>query len=93
MQIAAEHAEAIGERSRVGVEEGLLLDGVALHAADVSPGDVEFAPAVVTDLADTNLAFGNGAAVPAGIAAQTLAFEDFPEFGGTLVHVLVEQLP
>ena len=37
VQIAAEHAEAVRERAGVRVEERLLLDRIALHAADVSP--------------------------------------------------------
>ena len=38
VQVAAEHAEAVGERARMRVEERLLLDRIALHAADVAPG-------------------------------------------------------
>ena len=37
VQVAAEHAEAVGERAGIGVEERLLLDRIALHAADVAP--------------------------------------------------------
>src|SRR5438034_193015 len=37
VEIAAEHPEAVRERARVRVEERLLLDRIALHAADVAP--------------------------------------------------------
>ena len=41
VEIAAEHAEAVGQRAGIDVEERLLLDGIALHAADVAPRDVQ----------------------------------------------------
>ena len=70
VQIAPEHAEAVGERSGIGMEERLLLDGIALHARGVSPGNVELAAAIEADFADSGLAFGNGAAVSAGKTAD-----------------------
>ncbi len=60
MQVAAEHAEAVGESAWISVEERLFFDGIALHAGGVSPGDVEFAAAIEADFADSWLAFGNG---------------------------------
>ena len=72
MEIAAEHAEAVGERAGIGVEERLLLDGIALHSGGVSPGDVELAAAIEADLADSGLAFGDRAAVAAGEAADAV---------------------
>src|SRR5689334_19669528 len=38
MQVATQHAEAVGERAGISVKERLLLDGIALHASGVSPG-------------------------------------------------------
>ena len=49
MQIAAQHAEAVSQRARIGVEERFLLDGIALHAADISPRHVERAALVVSE--------------------------------------------
>jgi hypothetical protein len=80
VKIAAEHAEAVGERSRISVRERLLLDGIALHATDVSPRDVERAALVEANLADSGLAFRDGAAVAAGKTADAIAFDGFVEF-------------
>jgi hypothetical protein len=63
----------------MGVEEWLLLDGIALRAADISPGNVELAAAVVADFADARLAFGDGATVSAGEAAEAIVFEFLAE--------------
>ena len=54
------------------VEERLLLDRVALHAADVSPGNIQPSALVEADFADAGLAFGNRAFVAAGITAQPI---------------------
>ena len=70
MQIAAEHAEAVGARTRIGVEERLLLDRIALHAADVAPRHAQPSALVEANLADADRAFGQRAAVPARVAAQ-----------------------
>ena len=75
MQVAAQHAEAVGQRAGIGVKKRLLLDGIALRSGGVSPGDVELAAAVVADLADAGLAFGDGAAVAAGEAADAVVVE------------------
>src|ERR1700722_2051142 len=77
MQVAPEHSEAVGQRARVSVEEGLLLNGIPLSPADVSPGHVERSAAVVTHLADAGLSIRDGAAVPAGEAAYAIAIQLF----------------
>ena len=41
VQVASEHAETECERARVGMEERLLLDRIALHAADISKRDAQ----------------------------------------------------
>jgi hypothetical protein len=61
------------------MEKRLLLDGVVLHAGYVAPWNVEDSVPVETDLADAGLAFRNGTAVPAGIAADALIFQRFPQ--------------
>jgi hypothetical protein len=63
-----------------------------LHAGGVSPGDVERAGAVVADFADAGLAFGNGAAVAAGKAADAVVGEFFVERGVRLANVAVEDV-
>ena len=68
MEIAAEHAEAVGERAGVGMEERFLLDGIALRAPDIAPRHQQPASLVVADLADANSAVGQRAAMPAGDA-------------------------
>ena len=70
VQIAAEHAEAVGERARMGVKERLLLDRIALHAADVAPRHAQPAALVEAHLADADRALRQRAAVAARVAAQ-----------------------
>jgi hypothetical protein len=75
MEIAAQHAETVGESAGVGVEERLFFDGIALHSCGVSPGDEELAAAIEADFADAGLAFGDGTAVTTGEAADPVVFE------------------
>jgi hypothetical protein len=63
------------------VEEWLLFDGIALDSGNVAPGNVELASAIEANFADSGLPFGNGAAVAAGIAAEAIAIQFFPESG------------
>jgi hypothetical protein len=72
------------------VEEGLLLDGVALDSADVAVRDVEFAGEVEADFADSGLAFGDGTLVSAGVAAQPVAIERFHQFGSGFANLLIQ---
>jgi hypothetical protein len=94
MQVAAEHAEAVGESAGVSMEERLLFDGIALHSGGVSPGDVEFATAVEADFTDSGLAFGDGAAVAAGEAADAVVTEILHEgrigFADSLIEDVAE---
>ena len=92
MQVAAEHAEAVGERAGMGVEEGLFLDGIALHAGGVSPWNEEGAGAIEADFADSGLAVRDGAAVSAGEAADAVVVEFFVKRGGGFADVVVEDL-
>jgi hypothetical protein len=88
MEVAAEHPEAIGKGPGVGVEERLLLDRVALYAADIPPRHVQSAAPVVADFADAGLTFGNRAAMTAGVAANAIAIEFLVEvaFSHSLIH-------
>ena len=91
MQVAAQHAEAVGQRARISVEERFLLDGVALHAAHVSPGHVELSAPVEPDFANAELAVRDAAAVPAGEAARKSAVEFLVELA--LADVFLEDAP
>jgi hypothetical protein len=74
----------------MGVEERLLFDRVALGSGGVSPGDVEYAAAVIANFADSRLAFRDGAAVSAGEAADAVVLESFVESGVGFADSLVE---
>jgi hypothetical protein len=75
VQVASQHAEAVGERAGISMEEWLLLNRVALHSADIAPRHVKLPALVVANLANTGLTFGNGATVSAGKAADSIAFD------------------
>ena len=90
MQVASQHAETVGERSGIGVKKRLLLHWIALHAADVSPGYIQLAAAIEANFADTELAFGNRAAMATGVAAHPVAIEFFVEIA--FADILLEQL-
>src|SRR5216684_4928023 len=79
VQVAAQHSETVGEGSRVGVEEWLLLDRVTLNSSDIAPGNIERATVIEANLADTGLSLGNRAAMAAGIAAYPIAIQLFPK--------------
>lgn len=70
------------------MEERLLLNGVALHAADVSPWHVELAATIEADFADSGLAFGNGTTVTAGKTAYAVALDRLVEHA--FADVLIE---
>lgn len=63
------------------MEEWLLLDGIALHSGNVAVGNVERAAVIEANLADAGLSVGNRATVTAGITADAIAIELFPESG------------
>src|SRR5215208_3233299 len=91
MQVTAEHAEAVRQRSRRDVEERLLFDRIALHAADVPPWDVELAIAVAAHFADADRARRNRTAMPARHAADPCAVERLYQLsrpGPRVEHVL-----
>src|SRR4051812_15986760 len=74
------------------MEEGLLLDGIALDSAHITPGNIQLAAAVVADLADAGLALGNRAGMAAGVAAQAIAIERLDQLGRSLVDVRVQDV-
>lgn len=87
MEVAAQHAEAVGQGSGIGVEERFLLNGVALHTTHITPGNVELTAAVEPDFAHTGLAVRDGAAVAAGEAPHAIAVELFIELALTDVFI------
>ena len=90
VEIASHHAEAVGQGAGMGVEKRFLLDGIAVRAGGVSPGNVERAATVVADFADSGLAFGDGTAVSAGEAADAVVGESFVERGVCFADALIE---
>jgi hypothetical protein len=92
VQIAAKHAEAVGKGSGMSVEEGLLLDGIALHSGGISPGNEEFSAAIEADFADSGLAFGDGAAMTAGETAYAIILEMLVESRIGFADSLVENV-
>jgi hypothetical protein len=62
------------------MEEGLLLDGVALHAGHVTPGNVQHATLVVTNFADPRLPLRNWAAMATGKTPNSVAIQFLVEF-------------
>ena len=75
MQIAAQHAEAVGQCPGMDVKKRLLLDGIALHARGVSPRDIEPSAAIEADLANPSLSLGNWALVATRKAANAVVVE------------------
>src|ERR1019366_6019414 len=92
MQVATQHSKAVGERARRGVEERLLLDGIALHSGNISERHVKDSASIEADLAYANLAFRNRATVPAGIAAYSIAINRFPKRAITLANPFIKDL-
>ena len=66
----------------MGMEKRLLLDRITLHSRDIAPWGVKGAALVEANLADPGLSVGNRTAVPAGIAAHSIAIQFLPEGGG-----------
>src|SRR5450631_1962340 len=73
------------------MKKRFLLDRVTLHSGNISPGNVERATVVEANLTDTGLSLGNGAAMAAGIAAHTIAFQLFPEGGVAFADAVVSR--
>src|SRR6266498_3273487 len=85
MQIATEHPEAVRQGAGMRMKERLLLDRIALDAADITPRHLEPSTLVEAHLAHADRAVGQGAAMPARVAAQ-------PAVGKRLVQLTVARL-
>ena len=90
MEIAPKHSEAVGQGPGISVEKRLLLDGVALNAANISPRDIQRPAAVVTNLANSRLTVWNRTAVAASVTTHTIAIELFVKLA--LTHVFVNDV-
>ena len=90
VQIASQHSEAVRQSARIGVKKRLLLDGIALDPADVSPRHIESTAAVVAHFADSGLPLRDGAAMAAGITAHPIAIELLIQVA--FAHLLVDDI-
>jgi hypothetical protein len=70
------------------MEERLLLNGIALHSADISPRHVELSALVEADFTDANLSLWNGTAMPTGKAADAVTLNRLVKFAFS--DVLIE---
>jgi hypothetical protein len=80
MEIAPEHADAVGQRAGMRVEERLLLDRVALDPADVAPRHVQHAAAHEADLADAGRPLRDRAFVPARVTPDAVLRNPLGQF-------------
>ena len=92
MEIAPQHAEAERQRAGMRVEERLLLDRIALHAADVPMGHMQHAAAIEAHLADAGRAVGNRTGVPARMTAQPAAVDRLDQLRRRLDRPRLEHL-
>jgi hypothetical protein len=80
MKVASQHPETERESARADVKERLLLDGIALNTADVTPRHVQGATPVETHFANPRLPFWDGTTVPAGVTADAFVVKRLPEY-------------
>src|SRR2546421_944726 len=92
VEVAPQHPEGERVRAREGVEERLLLGGIALQGGDVSGGRVQGAVLVEAHLADAAAPRFDETAVPAGEAANRAAPVRQPLDQLALAHPGVERL-
>src|SRR3954464_14081919 len=90
MQIAAEHPEAEGQGAGPRVEEGLLLDRIALDATHVAPRHAQVAAAIDPHFADADGAVRNRTFVPASVTADAIPGDRFDEFRRRLCRSRLE---
>ncbi len=74
------------------MEEWLLLDRIALHARNVSVGNIKLAAAIEADLANSGLTLVNRATVSAGITADSFALDRLPKRAIALANMLIENV-
>jgi hypothetical protein len=74
------------------MKEWLLLDGIALHSTDVSPGNIERPATIETDFADAGLSVRNRATVSARVTTNAVAIELFDQVRISLSNALIEDV-
>jgi hypothetical protein len=74
------------------MKERLLLYGIALYSAHVSPGDVERPAAIEANFADAGLSFRDRATVSAGVTAHPVSIERLDEVGVGLSNALIQDV-
>ena len=74
------------------MEKRLLLNGIALHSADVAPGNVQLTSFVVPDFAHSRLALRYRAAVTAGETADAFTVQFFDQFRSGFADAFVNDL-
>lgn len=62
------------------MKKWLLLDGIALHSAHISPRNVKLPSLIEADFTHPCLAFCDWATVSTGVAAQPIALDGFVQF-------------
>src|SRR3970282_959830 len=90
VKIAAKHAEGQRIGTRQHMEEGLLLDRVALQGADIAPRHAQGAAIVEAHLANAAASRSDQAAVAAGVALAGPVFP--PPYQLPLDGVCVEDV-
>src|SRR3954468_10796542 len=90
MQIATEHPEAEGQGAGPRVEEGLLLDRIALDATHVAPRHAQVAAAIDAHFADADGAVRNRTFVAARVTADAISRDWLDEFRRCLCRSRLE---
>jgi hypothetical protein len=85
MKTASEHAETQRGRARKSVEEGFLLDGIALQSVDISIGNAQRSLVIEPDFTDTGKSGGNRAPMSAGETPDTISVQRFVQFARACV--------
>ena len=72
------------------MEEWFLFDRIALYSAHITPRNIKRAAAVIADLANTRLSFGDRTAMPAGKTSHPAEVQLLVEIA--FPHSLVEHV-
>lgn len=92
MQIASQHAEAVGERSGIRMKEWLFLNRITLYSAHISPRHVESATAIKANFADARVSLGDRATMSARVTAHAIAIKLLNQVGIGLSNAHIEEV-
>jgi hypothetical protein len=90
LEVAAQHAETEGFSARVGVEEGLFLNGVKVQSAHIAPRHIEFTAFVEPNPTNAGQAVKDDAPMSAGETLHLVVVQ--PPIQFALPHELLEDL-